>query len=280
LTLPGGLVVTGVGPGDKARGGPGDAPTSALMLNPKTSRYDSVVGSYAEIWPAPRGTLAAVRDDGHPDQIGIYDLNTRKVTWQAVGKYVLTPQWAPEGRRLLISRDAGFAVLDTERQNKVTDFVPKPAIGCTDWCRYTWLPDGATVALPVSDPTSAHSEAAPHLRKGLQLLQSRDGAALGLAPARGNVAGPQAWSPDGTLVIVAGQQGDQVVRIDTGEALATLSDTGPGFQDDPSVHFVNNDRLLRIIGNDAVLTTLDGRTLERRHLPAGLDGRQLTIAQP
>jgi hypothetical protein len=75
---------------------------------------------------------------------------------------------------------------------------------CTDYCQFTWMPDGKEVALQQTDPVAPRSEAEPHPRKGLPLFSVEDGRPTRLLPVKGDVDGPDAWSPDGWYVVVRG----------------------------------------------------------------------------
>ncbi|TDB75984.1 PD40 domain-containing protein [Micromonospora sp. KC723] len=263
LVLPGGWIVTRA----QARGGSG----AGMLLDRarghyfRTDRYDG-------IFPAPTGSLVAVRDLDRPREIGLFDLANGKTNWYEVGRALSVPQWSPDGRRLLFTTRQvdrfGFIVMKTDGTKKVH---VNGTEGCSDFCEFTWTRDGRQVALPQTG--ESHGESQRDARLGVRLFSADDGRRTRLVPVPGDPAGPWSWSPDGTRVVVQGQQEPLLVETATGRVLNPLPSA--------DVAWVTDDRLLyrRPLGsNDFVLADPTGRELIRQPLPRQLVDFEVTVA--
>ncbi|HEY0701112.1 MAG TPA: hypothetical protein VGD43_25280, partial [Micromonospora sp.] len=269
LELPGGWVVTGAtSTGLPARGG--------FVLDRDHDRYVEVDDAYEEVWTAPAGQVAAVRDYDRPQETGLLDVSSGRVRWFRTGQPILNPTWSPDGKRLALTildkETASFALGVLGVDGSFRTF-PVDASGkylCTDYCLFTWTPDGRQVVLQQTDPAAPRSESEPHARRGLQLFSADTAAPARFVPVRGDAGGPFSWSPDGKLVVVKGQQAAQLVEVDTGRVLNELPS--------PDMVFVAADRLL-LVGRDgeAALTDLTGRVLERQALPSELTGMLVAV---
>jgi dipeptidyl aminopeptidase/acylaminoacyl peptidase len=265
LVLPGDRVVTRA----QATGGSG----AGVLLDRKRGRYFST-DRYDGIFPAPTGTLVAVRDDDRPREIGLFDLASGKTHWYEVGRALSTPRWSPDGQRLLFTTHQldhfGFIVLHLDGTRQVH---PVGLLGwpCADSCEFTWMPDGREVALTLS---KRRSESQPRdLAKGVQLLSVVTGRPTRLVTMPGGPVGPDAWSPDGRLVVVQGQQEPLLVETATGRVVNPLPTA--------DVVWVTDDRLLyrRPHGSrDFVLADPSGRELVRQPLPKQLVDLEVTVA--
>ncbi|MFI2708645.1 TolB family protein [Micromonospora sp. NPDC018662] len=265
LVLPGEWVVTRA----QVMGGSG----SGFLLDRGRGRYFAT-DKYDGIYPAPTGSLVAVRDDDRPRDIGLFDLAGGKTRWYEVGRALSVPRWSPDGRRLLFTTSQvdhfGFIVLDRDGRKKTH---PVGLLGwpCADACEFTWMPDGRAVALTLS---RQKSEAWPRdLAKGVQLLSVDDGRPTRLIDLPGGPVGPDAWSPDGTLVVVQGHREPLLVETATGRVVNPLPSA--------DVVWVTGDRLLyrRPFGaGDFVLADTTGRELVRQPLPRQLVDFEVTIA--
>jgi dipeptidyl aminopeptidase/acylaminoacyl peptidase len=266
LVLPGDWVVTRA----QVAGGSG----TGVLLDRRRGRYFTT-DRYDGIFPAPIGSLVAVRDDDRPREIGLFDLASGKTRWYEVGRALSVPRWSPDGRRLLFTTmqldHEGFIVLELDG-TKHTHRVDRGAYFCTDYCDFTWTRDAREVALPQTGG-GVHNEAVRDQRRGVQLFSADDGRPTRLLPVPGDPAGPWAWSPDGTLVVVQGQQEPLLVETATGRVVNPLPTA--------DVVWVTGGRLLyrRPYGSrDFVLADTAGRELVRQPLPKQLVDLEVSVA--
>ncbi|MGC5018850.1 TolB family protein [Micromonospora sp. DT47] len=264
LTLPGGWVVTG-----------GVTNGFGYVLDRTRSRYAMAEG-YAEVWPAPAGTVTAVRDDQRPGQLGLADTATAKVRWQRIRGWT-SLQWSPDGRRLAVTASRGgeryLGVLEVGGRYREYR-VDRIRYFCTDFCAFTWTRDGREVTLPLTDEFKPHDESKPRqARWGVQFFSADEGRPTRFVKIPGDPAGPWAWSPDGERVVVQGQQEPLLVDAATGTVLGTLPAA--------DVAWVTDERLLyRRPGGyrDVVLADTAGHELERLPLPRELAERTVSVA--
>ncbi|MFC4149265.1 hypothetical protein ACFO0M_23705 [Micromonospora mangrovi] len=266
LLLPGDRLVVGAAyPGGAGR---------AFVLDRGTGEYRRT-SSFDGVYPAPTGSFVAVRDEKRPRQVGLADLRTGRFHWYEVGRALSDPQWSPDGRRLLLTTrrldHEGFIVLETDGTTH-TYPVDRRRWFCTDYCNFTWTRDGREVALPQTGGGD-HNEAVRDERRGVQLFSADDGQPTRLVPVPGDPAGPDAWSPDGRLVVVQGQREPLLVETATGRVVNPLPAA--------DVVWVSDDRLLYrepIGAGDYVLADPAGRELVRQPLPRELVAQHLTLS--
>ncbi|MFI7430985.1 TolB family protein [Micromonospora sp. NPDC049836] len=267
LVLPGGWVLTRA----QAKGGSG----SGFLLDRGRGRYVTT-DRYDGIYPAPTGSLVAVHDDDRPKDVGLIDLASGKTRWYRVDGALSRPRWSPDGRRLLFTTHRvdhfGFIVLDAADGAKQTHLVGPLGWSCSDFCDFTWTRDGRQVGLTLTKQRAG--ERGPRdLAKGVQLFSVDDGRPTRLVEMPGAPAGPDAWSPDGKLVVVQGQQEPLLVETATGRVVNPLPSA--------EVAWVSDDRLLyrRPLGaGDFVLADPAGREFVRQPLPRELVGLEVTVA--
>ncbi|WP_431974620.1 hypothetical protein [Micromonospora haikouensis] len=269
LALPGGWVVTSAGQGSSSRG-------SGWVLDRSRGGYLRAEG-YDGVWPAPKGTLTALADETRPGKIGLADSARRQTKWIRTGKWIMQPQWSPDGRRLALTlRGEGepmrLGVLDAD--GGFREFpVDTDRYFCTDSCFFTWTRDGREVALQQTGGGGPLSESERHPRRGVQLFSADDGRPTRFVAMPGDPAGPWAWSPDGRLVVVQGQHEPLLVETADGRVVRSLPAADAAF--------VTDDRLLyrRPYGSrDFVLADSTGRDLVRQPLPPELVDRNITVA--
>jgi dipeptidyl aminopeptidase/acylaminoacyl peptidase len=261
-------------------------PVSNWAYDRKRGRYVDTSKEFTSVWAAPRGSLAAVRRDGHSGETGLLDVVTGEVRWVSTPNAILAPQWSPDGSRLLLTSsdkqtgNRSFGILTVESDSYREYPVRSDRYECTDLCQFTWMPTGKEVALPLTDPTAPRSESAPHLRLGLQLFAAADGRPTRLLPVRGNVSDVSAWSPDGQLVVVAGQQGAQLVSVGKGAVVRALPAADVTWVDDKRLLYVAGrlNRDTHFVDVEAVLIDRSGTELERAELPGDLAGTDILIA--
>ncbi|MCW3813848.1 PD40 domain-containing protein [Micromonospora sp. DR5-3] len=264
LVLPGDWVVTRAG--TRAGSGKGFLLDRGRGRYLQTDRYDG-------IFPAPTGSLVAVTEKDRPRDVGLVDLVSGKTRWYEVGRALAGLQWSPDGRRLLFTTRQvdhfGFIVLETDgtKQAHVTGW-----LGCTNFCEFTWLRNGREVGLTLTARRAP--ESAPRdLAKGVQVFSADDGRPTRFVTMPGAPVGPDAWSPDGKLVVVQGQDAPLLVETATGRVVNPLPSA--------DVAWVSADRLLYRRPNgsrDFVLADPTGRELVRQPLPKQLVDLELTVA--
>ncbi|SCE75075.1 hypothetical protein GA0074696_0621 [Micromonospora purpureochromogenes] len=270
LVLPGEWVVTGaIGITD---------PTSwAWVLDRETGRYRTVSG-YAQVWTAPRGHVAAVLSFERPSETGLLDLRTGAVRWIRTGRQIMQPQWSPDGSRLVLTiddKDAGSTAIGVlTATGRFRAFpVDTEKFFCTDYCFFTWGPDGREVAFQQTDSALPRSESARHPRRGVQFFSAEDGRPTRFLAVRGDPAGPWSWSPDGQRVVLTGPDGPQLVEVATGGVLRPMPDADAVWVDDGRLLYRSHDESAPM-----VLIDDEGRELERQALPPGLIDQHVSMA--
>ncbi|MFR9774508.1 TolB family protein [Micromonospora sp. MS34] len=267
LVLPGGWVVTRA----QRAGGSG----YGFLLDRKRGRYITT-DRYDGIFPAPTGSLVAIHDDDRPKDVGLIDLASGKTRWYRVDGALSVPRWSPDGRRLLFTTHRvdhfGFIVLDTDGTRKTHLLNGPLGWPCANFCDFIWLPNGREVGLTLA--ARKGPESSPRdLAKGVQVFSADDGRPTRLITMPGEPARPEAWSPDGKLVVVQGQQEPLLVETATGRVVNPLPSA--------DVVWVGDDRLLYRLpfgAGDFALADPAGRTLVRQPLPRKLVDLELTVA--
>ncbi|MEV4630734.1 hypothetical protein AB0J90_31165 [Micromonospora sp. NPDC049523] len=273
LQLSGKWIVTGAT-------GTGSPRKPAYVLDRTRNSYLAYT-AYDEVWAAPSGNLAAVYDYDRPSETGLLDVSTGAVTWYGTGNRIWQPQWSPDGRKLLSTSTTGLpsggyaAVIVTVGDPMVYRFSALPTnFLCTDYCRFTWMPNGKEFVLQQTDPAQQSSMTARHARRGLQLFSSGISMPTRFLPIRGDVAGPYSWSPDGRFVVVQGQEEPQLVNAVTGAVLAKLPSA--------DAFWTADDRLMYIDERGgyptAIEMDLQGAEFAQFSLPPELLGRQISVA--
>lgn len=266
LVLPGNWVVTRA----QLAGGSG----TGFLLDRGRGRYVPT-DRYDAIFPAPTGSLVAVIEEDRPREVGLVDLATGKTRWHEVGRALSPPAWSPDGRRLLFTTTQldhfGFVVVD-RNGTKRTHEVSRQRYLCTDQCSFVWTRNGREVALPQTAQGRPRSESVRHPRSGVQMFSAEDGRPTRSEPLPGDPAGPWAWSPDGRLAVVQGQQEPLLVETATGRVVNPLPVADAAWVDD--------DRLLyrEPYNGDFVLADTTGRELVRQPLTAQLSELEISVA--
>ncbi|WP_127499185.1 hypothetical protein [Actinoplanes solisilvae] len=278
LKLPGDVIVTAVTRNDVGRDGPAGKTlaTGNVVLDRASGRYVALGGDYYTVWGAPKTHRGVVSGDRG---LGIVRNNGR-IAWAKVS-YILEPQWSPDGTRLLATTLNGYSVIDAATGKVHRENTSEVMDVCPDECFFTWLPDGRRVALAQRDPDVPQNEEVADTIKKVAILDVNSGKLLTTLPVRGVPSGQDAWSPDGTKVLVRGPGlgrggGQRIVRAADGKVLGSVPD--------PIAHFLPNGKVLGLsTGDDDALARLydtGGRLLEEMTLPPSLLARQISIGTP
>ncbi|GAA2495184.1 hypothetical protein [Winogradskya humida] len=253
--LPGGWMVTGL------------AGDTDAVFDTETRKYRLLEKDFTGIWVSPDARYAAVTDDVRP-YIGIIDLRTQRLTWTTVG-FVLEPQWSSDSASLLLTGTDRFTVI-TAATGKVRRHPLDERFSCVDYCLYTWLPGNKEVALAKvgvnGSETNGPTVSALTVLDATTGEWTRDLAVPGVPP------GQDAWSPDGTTVIVRGdgKQPDllRIADVTTGKVRTQLATT--------RAFFISDDRIIGFENGTAVLMDLDGRAIAKQDFPEELTDLSLS----
>lgn len=275
LTLPGGWLLVGATPTGTSYTPDGQRIIQQGYALDRTQDQYVSTDEYDEIWASPSGEVAGVVNYDRPGEFGLLDLDSGAVRWVRTGQHTMMPQWSPDGSRIALtifdkaSGDRALGVLSATGGWQ-TFPVDTERYFCTDYCYFTWTRDGREVVWQQTDPTAPRSEAAPHIRRGVQLFSPDDGRPIRFLPIKGDPTGPWSWSPDGQRVVVKGPQGPEIVEVATGRVLGPTASAEAAWG--PDNRLLYQDRLT----GEMVLIDLDGRDLVRQALP-GEVGQQLIV---
>ncbi|WP_329104631.1 hypothetical protein OG792_30285 [Micromonospora sp. NBC_01699] len=251
----------------------------AYVLDRARNAYVSY-SAYDELWAAPSGNLAAVYDYDRRGETGLLDVSTGTIDWVRTGTHNVDPQWSPDGGKLLLTvvgeQPVGSlgAVILTAATRQVRQFLAdETTYPCTDYCQFTWLPDGREIALQQTDLTVERTKDARPPRRGLQLFSVDTGQPTRFLPIKGDVAGPYSWSPDGDSVVIQEQE-PLLVDATAGTVLGKLPSADAFWTADDRLAYVTDG------GGDPIAIQIDmaGNELLHLPLPPELAGRQLSVA--
>ncbi|MET0424867.1 MAG: hypothetical protein ABW046_13375, partial [Actinoplanes sp.] len=279
VTLPGGLVVTALTRNDVGRSTADGDPVPAartleagnVVLDRTTGRYQALAQSYYTVWGAPRGNRGVVSNGA----AGLGILQATNVPRWVIAKYALDPQWSPDGTRLLLTTTNGFSVVDASTGRIRRHSLPEAVAHCPDWCLFTWLPGGKSVAVARRDPSVDQSESKPDTIQDIGIYDATSGDFVEAVPVAGAPAASGAWSPNTERVLVqsAEPDGDQsIVDIRTGQVLGTIPER--------NAQFLVDGRVLGLTDATASLYDGSGKLLEQMALPADFAGRTISVGVP
>ncbi|WP_018217764.1 TolB-like translocation protein [Salinispora vitiensis] len=279
LPLPGGWLLVGATPTGMSYTPDGERIIQQGYALDRTQDQYLSTDQYDEIWASPSGTVAGVVDYDRRGEFGLLDLGSGAVNWVRTGQHTMTPQWSPDGSRIALtifdkaSGDSALGVLSATGEWQLFP-VDTERYLCTDYCYFTWTRDGREVVWQQTDPTAPNSEAAPHIRRGVQLFSPDDGRPTRFLPIKGDPTGPWSWSPDGERVVVKGPQGPEIVEVATGRVLGPTASAEAAWGPD-------NQLLYQDWGTgEMVLTDLDGRDLVRQTLPGEVGQGLIVLVAP
>ncbi|WP_229076668.1 YncE family protein [Actinoplanes sp. DH11] len=237
------------------------------VLDPHTGRYRDLPDRDLAPVMSPDERHVAVHRAGE-EGVRILDLKTGD-HWRPPVSTPAYLTWSDDGSRLLLSHNDGFTVLDPAARRSRTHQVDLGRLPCLDHCRFTWHAGNTRVALPQAWARNDEEQRI----SGLAVFDAASGEFLRNVPIKGIPAGPNAWSPDGRLVLVRlmPQSADQVtiVEAESGRAVGHFTAVWSRFLGDSTV----------LAQNAGILTRYDGdaTVLDKAELPAELTGRLLTF---
>jgi hypothetical protein len=184
----------------------------SLVLDPKTGKYERM--PYWRVRPSPDGRRALVWEQG-PFKVGVWERRTGTVRWFKAGSDLGdTGEWSRDGKRILFTStpETGHPVMmladpDTMTLTRVNLPDRKPGSECV-FMQLVFTPDSEGVA------ESAHCKAGGQW--GVSGIRTYDltGKRKGAIPATEPMAGPIAYSPDGTMILLAADRHRAAIVID------------------------------------------------------------------
>lgn len=195
--LPGGAIVTTVS--STSIDEPATLDEGDVVLDRSTGRYRVMDGNYGAATAAPVGdyvmALAATDAsvlifDGKGDE---YDhIRTDSM---------MTPQWSPDGSRLLITTRKGYVLYTVATRQVLTQATPEAHRDCPQICFFTWLPNGREIAIGLRDPATKRKFGKPDKLQGIRIYAPETGEPVRTIPVPGVPIDEGAWSPDGRTVL-------------------------------------------------------------------------------
>lgn len=197
---------------------PGPADDYSLLLNRATGRYDKV--PYNGVTPAPDGELVLVHEGDNsvafPSRWGLLH-PARDVTWLSGlpdPGYLSGPEWSRDGRKILFTHrpksatGGGFVVVDVATLAVTPVAVPDVDARNAQGATFLWTPDGAGVALTLSDVSESAPDQPPVVGIGFYDLA---GVQQRVLPERGGQL--RSFSPDGKKLVVRPTKPDGGVTV-------------------------------------------------------------------
>ncbi|SDT73755.1 TolB family protein [Actinoplanes derwentensis] len=273
--LPGGLIVTALTRTNVGSEEPAGKTVQDgnVILDRKTGGYWASPWDYYTVWGAPTGSTAIV-SDGSSNLLALDGEGStpRAVSTGGSGD----PQWSPDGTRVLSNGMEQYTIWTAATGERVEVDSSAAMSTCPDYCFFTWLPNGAEIALARVDPDVPQSESEPDTVKDVVVYSAATGKKLRTLPVPGVPIGTDAWSPDGRYVLVRNKKFNGiptvVADVRTGRNVGTV----PG----RNVHFLPDGRILAIGQTEAEVYDTAGTLLESQVLPDDFAGRELSVGRP
>jgi Tol biopolymer transport system component len=197
-------------------------------------------------------------------QIGIFNLRngSEKIRWLA-GPADMTGRvdWAADGEQLVYvtsgkTRDMVRLVVANGVTMKIT--ATSGDIACVDSCNPAWMPNGKLITFPAMAKKTGESSF-------VMTYSAVDGRQVG-SMSIGPVPGLRSWSPDGSLVVVEGGGGAEVVDPGSGTVIMGFGTPANG------VYWSAANQLYCV--DDTGVTVYDLKSPERTdHYPMPLVGK-------
>jgi hypothetical protein len=248
-----------------------------VSLDRSTGRYRQLAFAYDPLGMSPDGKLFA--GSTGQGKVRVFDAADRTVDTIDVRMHFdvhSKPEWSPDGSRLLLPTENGFAVYDVAAGSHRSFESPDIRPLCPDLCNFTWLPNGHEVAVARRDITAERSESRPDVIESAVVYSADTGKRVRSIPVAGAPASTDAWSPDGRSVLIR-------VQDDTFSISIRIADTTTGaLRGDPingQAIFLADGRILAVGQRYAELLTADGVPLEEMRLPAQFNDVSLTLSR-
>ncbi|XVU25473.1 WD40 repeat domain-containing protein [Actinoplanes sp. CA-054009] len=271
LELPGGGIVTAVTRTDVGRDTPAGRtlPTGNVVLDRATGRYVALKSNYYTVWGAPRKNRGVVSNGG--GGLGIVRADG-SVKWVQIA-YTLDPQWSPDGTRLLASTLNGYTVIDAATGGMSRHTLPEAMATCPDSCFFTWLPDGRSIAIARRDLTAPQSEEVADEVEAVTIYDVETGERVRTMPVPGVPVSGNAWSPDGSRVLLeAGGTGWRIADTRTGQIITAVPES--------NARFLPDGRILGLTDKLATLYDPNGTVVEVMTLPRDFRYRTVSVGLP
>ncbi|MEU8655628.1 WD40 repeat domain-containing protein [Actinoplanes philippinensis] len=246
-------------------------PNTYLSLDRDVAGYRKLPFDRSLAAMSPDSDVLAISPDGERfaaevsrNQIGVLDAEGRRLDTLNVDAYSRVggdPVWSPDGSRLLVPTEDGFAVYETGtgklREFQDPDIEPR----CSDLCSFSWLPNGREFAVPREDLSEPRGEDIPDRIESVAVYSADTGARVRIIPMKGVPVGNQAWLPDGGSVLIREEQGirvvDAVTGVPRGKRMAG-----------PKAIYLSDGRILGYGSSFAQIYAADGTLLEEFRMPA------------
>lgn len=248
-------------------------PDTLVSLDRATGRYRELPFDHRPVAMSPDGERFAAGVGRN--RVIVLDAQGTRLATLNVETYARIggdPVWSPDGSRLLVPTEGGFTVYET-RTGKHRDH-EQPGIEprCSDLCSFSWLPNGREFAVSREDVSGPQGESVPDRIESMDVYSADTGALVRRIPMTAVPLGGQAWSPDGTSVLVREERGVRVMDAVTG---TPRGEWMPG----PEAIYLDDGRILTYGNAAAWLYTADGTLVEEVRLPAQFTGLTIEVAR-
>ncbi|WP_433792794.1 TolB family protein [Actinoplanes sp. CA-252034] len=262
--LPGGAIVTMLT--TTTRVDDGEDEYTHVALDRDAGRYRQLPFGQASPAVSPDGERFAMK--GGPDQIRILNADGDVLDELSIDTFSWggsDPVWSPDGSRLLVPTSGGFAVYESGSRKYREFYKPDIHSLCSEFCSFSWLPNGREIAVPRRDVSVTRSEAHPDKIEAAIVYSADTGQRARSIPMAGVPVGNGAWSPDGGTVLVH-EKTDTSDGIRVVDAVSGLprSELLAG----PDAIYLADGRILAFGNRYARIHAADGTLLEDYRMPS------------